>query len=751
MCASWKSVCLGDRPIGFKGFARWDLGQGHMGCWGKGVEEIWCRMVYGSCPGDDRKFWREKLLLVGWAQGIRGEEWSLEHIFADLASLALEAFNLAFSLIWTLINWQERSLNFESLTFEASLLDSLRKLPVDPAFAADFQSLILNGDSPTPTRIVDGAAQVIAPTTDAKSLIEAIEMRFGGNKETKKEDINLKFLRSLPSEWKTHTLIWRNKADIEEQSLDDLFNNLKIYEAEVKSSSTSIQTTLNIAFVSSNNTDSTNKSVNVVPSVSTASSKASVSTLPNVDSLSDAVIYSFFASQSNSPRLDNEDLKQIDADDLEEMDLKWQMAMLTMRARGFLQRTGRNLCANGTTAIGFDMSKVECYNCQGIQITKGQQEQRHSKKNFTSGELHSYESDDDVPKSLMNDKYKSGEGYHVVPPPYTGTFMPHKPDLVFDDALNASKTVTNVKEPSFVPTSEHVKTPIESVKKVENHTQAKNLRTENQKSRDHKNSWNRKACFVCKSLNHLIKDCDYYDKQMVQKPMWNSEIRVNHQNSVRMTHPHSNRNVVPTAVLTRLRLVSLNAARPVSTAVLQSTVKSPRLVKHVINKAHSPIKRPINHRPITKNSNFNKKVTTVKTLKKSTDDMLYLEEILKVLKFNLFSVSQMCDKKNNVLFIDTECVVLSSNYKLPDENNVLLRVPRENNMYNVDLKNVVPSRDLTCLFAKATLDESNLWHRRLGHINFKTMNKLVKCNLVRGLLSDIFENNHTCVACKKGK
>nr|GEV28467.1 uncharacterized mitochondrial protein AtMg00810-like [Tanacetum cinerariifolium] len=74
----------------------------------------------------------------------------------------------------------------------------------------------------------------------------------------------------------------------------------------------------------------------------------------------------------------------------------------------------------------------------------------------------------------------------------------------------------------------------------------------------------------------------------------------------------------------------------------------------------------------------------------------------------------------------TECIVLSLEFKLPDENQVLLRVPRENNMYNVDLKNIVPSGDLTCLFAKATLDESNLWHRRLGHINFKTINKLVK-------------------------
>nr|GEZ87965.1 ribonuclease H-like domain-containing protein [Tanacetum cinerariifolium] len=82
---------------------------------------------------------------------------------------------------------------------------------------------------------------------------------------------------------------------------------------------------------------------------------------------------------------------------------------------------------------------------------------------------------------------------------------------------------------------------------------------------------------------------------------------------------------------------------------------------------------------------------------------------------------------------------------------VLLRVPRQNNMYNVDLRNIAPSRRLTCLFAKAILDESNLWDMRLGHINFKTMNKLVRGNLVRGLPSKIFENDHTCVACQKGK
>nr|GEV75863.1 putative ribonuclease H-like domain-containing protein [Tanacetum cinerariifolium] len=110
-----------------------------------------------------------------------------------------------------------------------------------------------------------------------------------------------------------------------------------------------------------------------------------------------------------------------------------------------------------------------------------------------------------------------------------------------------------------------------------------------------------------------------------------------------------------------------------------------------------------------------------RTGKLDFDDVYFVKE----LKFNLFSALQMCDKKNSVLFTDTECIVLSSDFKLPDANHVLLRVPRENNMYNVDLKNIVPLGDLTCLFAKTTLDESNLWHRRLGHINFKTMNKLV--------------------------
>nr|GEY45726.1 hypothetical protein [Tanacetum cinerariifolium] len=268
---------------------------------------------------------------------------------------------------------------------------------------------------------------------DAKTLIEAIEKRFGGNKETKKvqktllkqqyenftgsssesldqihdrlqklisqleileeslsqEDINLKFLRSLPTEWKTYTLIWRNKTDLEEQSLDDLFNSLKINEAEVKSSSSASTSTQNIAFVSSQTTDRTNDQVSAVASVSAASSKIHVSALPNMDTLN--------------------------ADDLEEMDLKWQMAMLTVRAR----------------------KRHFAKECRSFKDTRRNVVAEPQKRNVPE--------ETSISNALVSypiyDRYQSGDGYHTVPPPYTRTFMPPKPDLVLHDASNVNKIV----------------------------------------------------------------------------------------------------------------------------------------------------------------------------------------------------------------------------------------------------------------------------------------------------------------------
>ncbi|GJY58850.1 hypothetical protein Tco_0458742 [Tanacetum coccineum] len=149
-----------------------------------------------------------------------------------------------------------------------------------------------------------------------KKLLEAVEKRFGGN---------------------------RNKADLDTMSMDDLYNNLKVYEPEVKRMYSSSSSTQNMAFVSTsnNNTSSTNEAVNTAHGVSIASTQVNVANSTNIDNLSDAIICSFFASQLNSPQLVYEDLQQIHSDDMEEMDLRWQMAMLTMRAKRFLKNTRR--------------------------------------------------------------------------------------------------------------------------------------------------------------------------------------------------------------------------------------------------------------------------------------------------------------------------------------------------------------------------------------------------------------------------
>nr|GEW73816.1 hypothetical protein [Tanacetum cinerariifolium] len=149
----------------------------------------------------------------------------------------------------------------------------------------------------------------------------------------------------------------RNKADLDTMSMDDLYNNIKVYEPEFKGMSSSNSNTQNLAFLSSTNS-STNGAVNTANRVSTASTQVNVAFSTNIDNLSDVVICAFLASQPNSPQLAHEDLEQIHPDDMEEMDLRWEMAMLNMRVRRFLKKTGRNLTVNGNETLGFDMSKV---------------------------------------------------------------------------------------------------------------------------------------------------------------------------------------------------------------------------------------------------------------------------------------------------------------------------------------------------------------------------------------------------------
>nr|GEU85208.1 hypothetical protein [Tanacetum cinerariifolium] len=239
---------------------------------------------------------------------------------------------------------------------------------------------------------------------DAKTLWATIKTKFGGNAESKKmqknvlkyqfeffsvsnsegldkgydkfqrllglfeihgagvstKDANQKFLRSLPSAWSNISLIMRNKPGIDNLDIDDLYNNLKVYEADNKGSSGSSLNSQNVAFISAESISSTNE-FNAAYNVSTATCHSSQA--QSSSSYADELMFIFFANQSSSPQLNNEDLEQIDQDNLEEMDFKWQVAMLSMRVKRFYKKTGRKLEFNGKELVGFDKTKVECFNC----------------------------------------------------------------------------------------------------------------------------------------------------------------------------------------------------------------------------------------------------------------------------------------------------------------------------------------------------------------------------------------------------
>ncbi|GJT03387.1 ribonuclease H-like domain-containing protein [Tanacetum coccineum] len=334
-----------------------------------------------------------------------------------------------------------------------------------------------NGNAPIVTKTVDGKETVIPPTSveekaqrraelkarstllmalpnehqlkfnsykDAKTLMQAIENRFG---VIPQEDINQKFLRSLSQEWTMHTIVWRNKPEIETLSLDDLFNNLKAYESEVKGTSSSTTNSYNVAFLSSRSTNSATRAVNTAQGVNSASTQGVADSSKTVENLSNAVIYSFFASQPSIPHLDNEDLQQINPDDLAEMDLRWNIAMLTMRATRFLKNTRRKLDMDNKERIGFDKSKVECFNChkrghfaRECRVPKNQDSRNsdQAKEGPTNFALMAYSStrSSSSTNSEIMDKCKTGLGYNAVPPPYTGNFMPPKFDLVYPSLDN---------------------------------------------------------------------------------------------------------------------------------------------------------------------------------------------------------------------------------------------------------------------------------------------------------------------------
>ncbi|GJV73693.1 retrovirus-related pol polyprotein from transposon TNT 1-94, partial [Tanacetum coccineum] len=416
-------------------------------------------------------------------------------------------------------------------------------------------------------------------------------------------------------------------------------------------------------------------------------------------------------------QLDNEDLQQIHPDDLEEMDLRWQMAMLTMRAMRFLNNTKRKFSVNGTKTIGFDKSRVECYNCHkrghfAKECMAPRNQENRNRENTRSvlvetatlnalilcdglgdydwndqaeegptnfalmaysstssnsekiqvlkREIHLRElaitdlrevgsrlkTKDEIQLTVENfenssknssklldyqivDKCKTGLGYNVVPPPYTGNVLPPKHDLSFSGleefvnepivseptvkkpVVKTSEAKASADKPKvvrknngapiikdWVSDSEEedvpqakkekkiVKSSFAKIEFVKSKEQVKSPRKTTVKQESNFEMIN-KACYVCGSFDHLQHDCDNHQRQLnskkMVKPVWNYTQRVNHQNFSRMTHPSPKRNMVPKAALMRSGLVSLTTARPVNTAQPRTTMNSARPMTNRVN------------------------------------------------------------------------------------------------------------------------------------------------------------------------
>nr|GEU85302.1 reverse transcriptase domain-containing protein [Tanacetum cinerariifolium] len=377
------------------------------------------------------------------------------------------------------------------------------------------------------------------------------------------EDANQKFLRSLPSSWSQVALIIRTKPGFDTFNFDDLYNNLRVFERDVKgTTASSSSNTHNVAFMSADNTNSTN---------------------------------------------------DINDDDIEEMDLKWQVAMTFMRIKKFYKRTGRKLYFDTKDLVGFDKTKVECFNCHKIRHfardcrAKGNQDNRRRDGRYNGNKardndtqnyaMMAYSSSNsgsdnesmfmnkecDLEDTPVNDRYD--EGMHAVPPPMTGNYMPSGPDVEID----YSKFTYGTKQTSVDET---------------------------------------------------------YSKQVEYA---SSESGSSVETTTSMPAPND-----PHKVLKDKGIIDRRCSR------------------HIVgNKLHKAFPLPDYHQFKGGSVSFggsNGRITgneKIKAGRLDFEDVYYIEELK---HYNLFYVSQMCDKKNKVLFTDTDYLVMSPDFKLSDEN-----------------------------------------------------------------------------------
>nr|GEY97864.1 hypothetical protein [Tanacetum cinerariifolium] len=422
---------------------------------------------------------------------------------------------------------------------------------------------------------------------DAKTLFADIETRFGGNEATKKtQKTLLKQLYRNFSAISTESLdsifnkvqkivcqvvVLGKKFDLDTMTNDDLYNNFKIVEQEVKGTACSDSSSQNMAFMTSPITNSTNE-VPTAYRVSTASTLSCITSIKvSTANLSDATVYAFLSNQSNRSQLVYEDLEQIHKDDLEEMDLKWQLALLSIREKRRWNQDSSKRSANVEETPPKAMVAIDGVGFDGSYMTK-----------------------DKVPTNMALMAFLDSEGvgfesYNAVPPPPTGLFSPPKINLSYSGLEEFQQPEFQSYRPKSCET-ESKNTSKEIPNKLKESPVAPLVKNRVLEKRD------------CTVESPVVANCNYHHTERVESR--NNFTRVTYNNSTRKSHPNAHRNNAPRAVLMKTSLRPLNTARPVNIAHPKTIVHYARPMLRFSKSAQSTVKRPYQQRTTFTNKTF---------------------------------------------------------------------------------------------------------------------------------------------------